>query len=270
VGKTVLHYELTAHGKLSVHQTSQAHQLFVDFDLEFRCWLTSSASPKVVAKSLRSPAQDAEGIVNTSNVDDHDRTRIPLMSLNQTLKQEKAMRGFPAENHQPAPHESSLRHDNVCKPPCMPTGAEDHGAAPSSVSSDVPPNAENEGASNTQARRAAYVNRTHRLSNLSEIAMGELLSTDKELISIETRVVEMRGQVPRVHGTDLALLKSELAQLETRAKQLETKGVDDVYTGELQSGKQLAKETKRDMLRRFEDLYLAMEDLFAIVKAQQK
>eukprot|EP00812_Abedinium_dasypus_P016104 NODE_9799_length_328_cov_6.923077.p3 GENE.NODE_9799_length_328_cov_6.923077~~NODE_9799_length_328_cov_6.923077.p3 ORF type:complete len:64 (-),score=23.14 NODE_9799_length_328_cov_6.923077:119-310(-) len=61
----------------------------------------------------------------------------------------------------------------------------------------------------------------------------------------------------------------ETAALESEAKQLEGKGVDDVYTGELVSGRQDAKDTKRDMLKRFEMLFENVECIFRTLPAKK-
>ena len=47
---------------------------------------------------------------------------------------------------------------------------------------------------------------------------------------------------------------------------METTGVDDVYTGDLESGKQMAKAAKKDMLRRFEVLFEKIDAIFAEIK----
>eukprot|EP00931_Biecheleriopsis_adriatica_P004688 TRINITY_DN106317_c0_g1_i1.p1 TRINITY_DN106317_c0_g1~~TRINITY_DN106317_c0_g1_i1.p1 ORF type:complete len:136 (+),score=51.65 TRINITY_DN106317_c0_g1_i1:43-408(+) len=113
--------------------------------------------------------------------------------------------------------------------------------------------------------REAFRSTGKRFSELSEIALGQLSGTDSDLQAIEGRVSEIATAIT-AGSSDLSALKTELAQLESQAKQLETKGVDDVYTGELSSGKQLAKDSKKDMLRRLEKLFERMEAIFADLK----
>eukprot|EP00418_Pyrodinium_bahamense_P072007 CAMPEP_0179099592 /NCGR_PEP_ID=MMETSP0796-20121207/45951_1 /TAXON_ID=73915 /ORGANISM="Pyrodinium bahamense, Strain pbaha01" /LENGTH=193 /DNA_ID=CAMNT_0020797391 /DNA_START=64 /DNA_END=643 /DNA_ORIENTATION=- len=117
------------------------------------------------------------------------------------------------------------------------------------------------------ARREGYAANGHRFSELSEKALGMLINTDAELSGIEERVKEIASLIDKP-GADVSLFKIELAQLESSAKQLEAKGVDDVYTGELKSGKQMAKASKRDMLQRLEALFSQTDAMFAKIKAK--
>merc|ERR1712060_622959 len=106
-----------------------------------------------------------------------------------------------------------------------------------------------------------------RFSTLSLEALSNLGNTDTELKRIEGRVSDLTHWL---HGyqssaAQLAEVRTELALLESQAKQLEVKGVDDVYTGELHSGKQEAKDQKKDMLRRLEVLFTSFEQVFALI-----
>mmetsp|Transcript_97003 Transcript_97003/g.274079 ORF Transcript_97003/g.274079 Transcript_97003/m.274079 type:complete len:127 (+) Transcript_97003:92-472(+) len=106
-----------------------------------------------------------------------------------------------------------------------------------------------------------------RLSEISASALDQLSSVDEQLTSIEQRVKQIQDIVKKPQSKEeLTSVKTELAQLESKAKQLETKGVDEVYTGELNSGKQVAKATKKDMLRRLEMLFTLVESIFADIK----
>mmetsp|Transcript_2693 Transcript_2693/g.7994 ORF Transcript_2693/g.7994 Transcript_2693/m.7994 type:complete len:125 (-) Transcript_2693:71-445(-) len=107
-----------------------------------------------------------------------------------------------------------------------------------------------------------------RFSTISAEALGKLSTSEEQLAKIEARVAGIAGLVPGAGPAELGLLKAELAQLETEAKQLETKGVDDVYTGELSSGKQIAKDSKKDMLNRLELLFTKTDEVFATIKAK--
>merc|ERR1712176_442674 len=106
-----------------------------------------------------------------------------------------------------------------------------------------------------QAQDNAPRRHAPRMSAPSEIALRKLNGTNIELSHIENRVKEIVSALDSSVVEEIAPLKSELAQLETKAKQLEGKGVDDIYTSDLNSGKQLAKDEKKDMLCRFETLY---------------
>mmetsp|Transcript_55739 Transcript_55739/g.104889 ORF Transcript_55739/g.104889 Transcript_55739/m.104889 type:complete len:425 (+) Transcript_55739:88-1362(+) len=108
------------------------------------------------------------------------------------------------------------------------------------------------------------------LSLHSEHALNLLSDTHEQLLQIEQSVADITLALQGRVGLEQAMhLKSDLSQLEAKAKRLETKGIDDVYTGELNSGRQLAKDTKKDMLRRLEELFVIMEDAFRNIKAKQ-
>merc|ERR1712232_572895 len=83
---------------------------------------------------------------------------------------------------------------------------------------------------------------SHRYSMASSQSLTKLQSTNKELLAIEARVAEIGRAVPHAPLSDLAELRTEAAQLESKAKRIECKGVDDVYTSDLNSGKQVAKD----------------------------
>lgn len=114
-------------------------------------------------------------------------------------------------------------------------------------------------------------NRVRRcFSMLSENALSLLSDTNEQLLQIEQGVTEITLALQGGVELEEAMhLKNALSQLESKAKRLETKGVDDIYTGELKSGRQLAKDTKKDMLHRLENLFATMEDAFRIIKAKQ-
>merc|ERR1712151_1214925 len=99
---------------------------------------------------------------------------------------------------------------------------------------------------------------------LSLEALENLGKSDEQLRTIEARVEELATKLKEgPPQAELADIKTELATMESQAKQLEGKGVDDVYTGELNSGKAEAKDQKKDMLRRLEVLFSRFEELFA-------
>lgn len=108
-----------------------------------------------------------------------------------------------------------------------------------------------------------------RLSVLSEEALLQLAGTEDSLKEVEEAVVEMKKTIPTCDKAELGSLKTELSQLESHAQRIEQQGVDDVYTGELQSGKQMAKNQKKEMLKRLETLFSEFESLFQTIKKRE-
>mmetsp|Transcript_53800 Transcript_53800/g.99455 ORF Transcript_53800/g.99455 Transcript_53800/m.99455 type:complete len:270 (+) Transcript_53800:116-925(+) len=104
-------------------------------------------------------------------------------------------------------------------------------------------------------------------SKASLASLDKLSSLEQQLSAMETRVAEITALLQGVQTTDVATLRTELAQLESRAKQLEGRGVDDIYTSELRSGREEAKAFKKDMLRRFEALFNLIEETFASIRS---
>lgn len=106
----------------------------------------------------------------------------------------------------------------------------------------------------------------------SEQALGVLSDTRQELARIERRVAEVEGLLlgadasSRTAAFNLGDLRTELAQLESQATQLEGGRVDAVYTSELSSGKEVAKEEKKSQLSRLEALFKRFERVFAAIK----
>ena len=95
--------------------------------------------------------------------------------------------------------------------------------------------------------------------------MARLTALEQELSDLEERVLAIGNEVA---SGDIRK-KTELAQVESKLKQLEATGVDDIYTGDLDSGKQTAKAVKKDMLRRFEILFHKIDDIFAEIKKRE-
>eukprot|EP00435_Cladocopium_sp_Y103_P001584 s2547_g1.t1 len=60
--------------------------------------------------------------------------------------------------------------------------------------------------------------------------------------------------------------RTELAQLEAEAHKLECQGVDNVYTGDLDSGKAEAKDLKKALLARLETVLERIEETFRRLK----
>mmetsp|Transcript_888 Transcript_888/g.1672 ORF Transcript_888/g.1672 Transcript_888/m.1672 type:complete len:119 (-) Transcript_888:137-493(-) len=63
--------------------------------------------------------------------------------------------------------------------------------------------------------------------------------------------------------------RTALSNVEARAQKLEVEGIDNVYTGELNSGKAQAKSDKKDLLKRLEDLYSVLEKSFREIKVAE-
>ncbi|CAE7649618.1 unnamed protein product [Symbiodinium pilosum] len=100
-----------------------------------------------------------------------------------------------------------------------------------------------------------------RMSIASAKSMQQLLATETTLCELEQKVASVQlalraVQVPRSSA------KSQLAQIEAQAKQLEAAGVDAVITTDLQSGRQAAKDVKKELLQRLELLFTRLDGLF--------
>merc|ERR1719291_1162336 len=98
--------------------------------------------------------------------------------------------------------------------------------------------------------------------------LNTLDSSNDDLAAIESRVDEIALAMHQ-EGAALAELRTELSRLESNATQLESAGVDHVHTGELQSGKQKARDSKKDMLQRLETLMARIEALSLDLKAKE-
>mmetsp|Transcript_2215 Transcript_2215/g.4351 ORF Transcript_2215/g.4351 Transcript_2215/m.4351 type:complete len:230 (+) Transcript_2215:107-796(+) len=109
----------------------------------------------------------------------------------------------------------------------------------------------------------------------SEQALRQLGELEDRLTTIEKRVAELGrsarslleatgagGRPPEAVGK----IKTELALLEAEAHKLESSGVDNVYTGELESGKDTAKETKKGQLGRLEALFGQIDEVFKLIQ----
>jgi len=101
-------------------------------------------------------------------------------------------------------------------------------------------------------------------------ALGELEKTSQELAQVEMRVAEISESLLDSNGVHAPSVKIELAQLEAQAKKLESKGIDDVYTGSLESGRQMAKDTKKSILSRMEQLYMRIDSAFVMLRRKRK
>eukprot|EP00929_Paragymnodinium_shiwhaense_P064020 TRINITY_DN32033_c0_g1_i2.p1 TRINITY_DN32033_c0_g1~~TRINITY_DN32033_c0_g1_i2.p1 ORF type:complete len:293 (+),score=58.14 TRINITY_DN32033_c0_g1_i2:58-936(+) len=105
-------------------------------------------------------------------------------------------------------------------------------------------------------------------SKSSRSALSQLSSTRLQLERVENRVAELTAAIGD-SGSSLAAIKTELALLEANMHKLEAHGIDDIYTGELQSARAEAKQMKRSMLTRLESLFETFEKSFAKLKAAE-
>lgn len=104
---------------------------------------------------------------------------------------------------------------------------------------------------------------TRMYSLRSTMALQELSQLEDRLSSVERRVDDIAATIASAGLESIGALKTELALLEAEAHRLESSGVDNVYTGELASGKGAAKETKKSQLQRLEGLFAQIDALFA-------
>lgn len=101
-----------------------------------------------------------------------------------------------------------------------------------------------------------------RWSLKSEEAMHQLAQLDESLSRIEQQVAEIDGLSRLPSGQGRNQMRTDLALLEAEANKLESKGVDSVYTSELVSGRDDAKNSKKALLRRLEALFVQIESIF--------
>jgi len=297
VAEVALNFELKAHSKISIVNHNGVHRLSVDFDFQFHCWLDGSmlhpcipsdantASVKSNSKTATEPLHSPSGSYAVAASDENERQEhIHQSQLRQEQLQEQQHRQELLRQRQEqlqqeySKRQEQLRQEQVHQEQLRQmqlqqeklkqeelqqeqrSGSKEHVERDASKDS---PHFMPQPKSDAQAKRAAYVSSGCRLSFASTTALEALDSTDEELLRIEARVGVIATMLLDVHPSDVCLLKAELAQLETNANKLETKGVDDVYTGDLTSGKQVAKDAKKAMLLRFERLFGAVEDTFA-------
>mmetsp|Transcript_45836 Transcript_45836/g.90951 ORF Transcript_45836/g.90951 Transcript_45836/m.90951 type:complete len:119 (-) Transcript_45836:109-465(-) len=99
----------------------------------------------------------------------------------------------------------------------------------------------------------------------SEEAVQALHRTELELQDLEQTVVDVMTQFD-VKSLTPGQARTALSTVEARAQKLEGEGIDNVYTGELHSGKEQAKSDKKGLLKRIEDLYSVLEKSFKEIK----
>jgi hypothetical protein len=255
VSAMTLNYDLRANGQILISTHASAHVLRVEFDFEFRCWLTGSmkgcADAHHVAlgsesESAPKPLEHKARQHNTSHGaegDVGDSTDTVLKNRGQT-----PMRELPISS-------SKFTHPNK----------DDHSSAPTQSDCMDGLRAEEQ---NFKAKANSHVASSLRLSSASANALRELDHTKDELVEIERRVENIASLLAHASSSDASQLKAELSQIEAKAKQLESLGIDDIYTGDLRSGKQMAKDTKKEMLARFEFVFEKIDTCFRAIQAK--
>ena len=92
----------------------------------------------------------------------------------------------------------------------------------------------------------------------SQGALSQLAAVEMEVLSVQHRVEELAA-LPLDTEEQRGQARTELAQLEAEAHKLECQGVDNVYTGDLDSGKAEAKDLKKALLSRLETILERIE-----------
>lgn len=109
---------------------------------------------------------------------------------------------------------------------------------------------------------------TRRYSAPSQGALSQLAAVEAEVVAVEERVREL-ATLDAASEEHRGRIRTELAQLEATAHKIECQGVDNVYTGELESGKAEAKEFKRSLLARLEKIFEVVDETFKRLKAAE-
>ncbi|EER05501.1 hypothetical protein Pmar_PMAR011526 [Perkinsus marinus ATCC 50983] len=99
------------------------------------------------------------------------------------------------------------------------------------------------------------------MSALSQETCGALEELDRQLADIEAEVRQVEGEL------DSGCLTPEraqhvLAQVEARLDKLQFRGIDEIETGNLHSGKETAKYARKELVRRAEQLSQKIESIF--------
>ncbi|KAF4697598.1 hypothetical protein FOZ60_004494 [Perkinsus olseni] len=115
------------------------------------------------------------------------------------------------------------------------------------------------------------------MSVLSQQTCGALEGLDQQLTGVEAEV-RAHGSSPKSRPTELRFAKLKaiyargvltaeraqhvLAQVEARLDKLQFKGIDEIETGNLHSGKETAKHARKELVRRAEMLSQRIESIF--------
>jgi hypothetical protein len=97
---------------------------------------------------------------------------------------------------------------------------------------------------------------------MSVDAITELKNIKEALMAFEA---EIAGIKKEIEAKDPGA-KNNLAQVEARLNKLEGRN-DAVVTADLHDGKEAAKETRKANLRKLEELFAVVEDLFKTIKS---
>eukprot|EP00927_Polykrikos_kofoidii_P060112 TRINITY_DN55176_c0_g1_i1.p1 TRINITY_DN55176_c0_g1~~TRINITY_DN55176_c0_g1_i1.p1 ORF type:complete len:463 (-),score=70.16 TRINITY_DN55176_c0_g1_i1:70-1458(-) len=114
-----------------------------------------------------------------------------------------------------------------------------------------------------------------RYSVSSRQALSTLRHLDHDLERIESDVAgllsasEAASRGPSSSSMSIGKVRAALAQLEAEGHKLESGGVDNVYTSDLNSGKDEAKLLKKSLLARLERLFESIENIFQLLKSAE-
>lgn len=161
-----------------------------------------------------------------------------------------------APQQPPSPHSPTAGPAAPAPAPSPPSGTRERPSSTSAPSAAAPSSRDGR-----EPRR--------RYSVLSQEALALLSRNEDELRRIEARVADLAAAAT-AGGEPLAALRAELAQLEADAHKLEAQGVDNIYTGELHSGKSEAKQQKKAMLTRLEALFEKVDQAFQVADGSKR
>ncbi|KAF4649039.1 hypothetical protein FOL46_002172 [Perkinsus olseni] len=99
------------------------------------------------------------------------------------------------------------------------------------------------------------------MSVLSQQTCGALEGLDQQLTGVEAEVRQVESDLcSGVLTAERA--QHVLAQVEARLDKLQFKGIDEIETGNLHSGKETAKHARKELVRRAEMLSRRIESIF--------
>jgi hypothetical protein len=257
VSEMTLNYELRTHGKIDISTHDGIHELRVEFDFYFRCWLTGSmkrcADVDHASRGLESVYKPLDHRVENriasnaseGNVKDWNDTSLSA-NVATSLRTREDDLGQTSRADIPLASGMRLPSSGIISSYCDRAETLD-----------------------SKAEQKEVITNSLRLSTASKHALRMLDRTKDDLVEIERRVKDIMAFLVDANSSEACQLKRELSQIEAQAKQLETIGIDDVYTGDLRSGKQQARDVKKDMLARFESLFANLETCFEMIQAKR-
>merc|ERR1712176_255854 len=103
------------------------------------------------------------------------------------------------------------------------------------------------------------------MSFASKDAVERLAQTGVKVASLENAIsaVESQWQLGQIQN---GAAVTQLAHIESRLKRIEGDEIDDVQTGELQSGKDAAKGMKKTQLQKLEELFERIDSIMKRLK----